>query len=128
MLGPATATYSGDDQMESDQNLDTKQTMACSTSMTFIGESHVFAAVTRAPASLLMESRRNSLNATSRISLKIAEVLDFAIKWGSFPVVDFDVLWPKILWSVDIVCQLIEVITTLGTSFFKTFKRYVASL
>ena len=130
MLGPATATFS---EMQSDKKLETKQTSASSPSMTHqynVGDSCVFPAVTRAPASLRVERRRNSLDAISRITLKIDEVLDFARKWGSCPVVDFDVMWPKILWSVDIVCQLIEVIATPGTSSFNlnmSIKRCVAT-
>ena len=132
MLGPATATFSGDEQMQSDQNSETKHTIAYPASMLSqynIEESCVFPAISRAPASLRVELQHNSLDAISRITLKIDEVLDFARKWGSCPVVDFDVMWHKILWSVDIVCQLIEVITTPGNSIFNLnikMKRFVA--
>ena len=115
MEGPATAAYSVEDKVQSDRNeakehIVTRRPQFPSNT----GESFVFAAVTRAPTSLIVERRRAGLDATTRISAKIDEVLDFARKWGASRTVDFDVVWTKILWTVDIVTQAIEVIAKLS--------------
>ena len=113
MEGPATAAFSVEDKVQSDRN-EAKQ-HAVTRRPQFpsnTGESFVFAAVTRAPASPIVKSA--GLDATTRISAKIDEVLDFARKWGARRTVDFDRIWTKILWTVDIVTQAIEVIAKLS--------------